>query len=117
MKSGILHENRFGELVVGWDHAMKINAFEERYLSYLNITVMGWNIGVSNEILGLAFLFFLWDNALQKLRMIPSHFAKCKPQIRTLYVLVQQLWSCNKQNCLQRKSSIVFGKFNMEPDL
>ena len=91
MKSGILHENRFGEVVVGWDRAMKINAFEERYLSYLNITVMGWNIGVSNEILGLAFLFFLWDNALQKLRMIPSHFAKCKPQIRTLYVLVQQL--------------------------
>ena len=76
----------FGELIATWDRAKKLNAFEERHLDCLNIIVMRWNFGASNEILGFAFLLFLWDNGSQKLR-IPSHFAKCEPLIRTLSIL------------------------------
>ena len=43
-----------------------------RTLSFLNIIVIRWNFGARNEILSFAFLLFLWDNALQKLR-IPLH--------------------------------------------
>ena len=72
----------FGELIATWDRAKTLNAFEERHLDCLNIIVMRWNFGASNEILSFAFLLFLWDNDSQKLR-IPSHFAKCEPLIRT----------------------------------
>ena len=54
-----------------------------RKLFCLNIIVTRWNLGTRNEILSFVFLFFLWDNASQKLR-IPSHFAKCEPLIRIL---------------------------------
>ena len=75
--SGILHESWLGELVAGWDRSRKLNAFEERYLACLNIIVMRWNFGASNEILSFALLLFLWNNASQKLR-IPSYSAVVK---------------------------------------
>ena len=57
-----------------------------RTISCLNIIVRWWNFGgARNETLSLALLLFLWDNALQKLR-IPSHFAKCEPLICTLVI-------------------------------
>ena len=55
-----------------------------KMLSWLNIIVTRWNFGARNKILSFAFLLFLYDNALQKLR-IPSHFVKCKPLLRTRY--------------------------------
>ena len=69
-----------GGLFAGWDHVRKL----WRMLSCLNIDVTRWNFGAKNEILGFAFLLFLWDNASQKLK-IPLDFAKWKPLICTLY--------------------------------
>ena len=49
----------------------------------LNITVTRWNFGARNKILSFSFLLFLWDNALQKFRIL-LYFVKCKPLILTL---------------------------------
>ena len=57
-----------------------------RTIFCLNIIVRLQNFGgATNETLSLAFLLFLWDNTLQKLR-IPLHFAKCQPLICTLVI-------------------------------
>ena len=73
---------------LAWEGGWRIRSCQEieyfwRTLSSVNIIVTRWSFDARNAILSLAFLLFLWDNALQKLR-IPLHFTKCELLICTL---------------------------------
>ena len=53
---GILHKSWLGEVVAGWDHIKKLNAFEECYLAWILL----WNQTLVQEMKYLAsnFCFF-----------------------------------------------------------
>ena len=84
--SGMLHERWLGKLISGWDRARKSNAFEERYLACLNIIVMRWNFGTSNEIAS-----HVCFSGIMLLRNLELHFAKCEFLFRTLLLLYKEL--------------------------
>ena len=58
MKSGILHRSLLGNVVAGWDHVRKWNAFEEHYSAWIFLL---WDETLVQETkyLALHFLFFL----------------------------------------------------------
>ena len=83
-----INDVRYTARKLAWRGGCRMRSCQEikcfwRTLSCLNIMVKRRNFGARKEILSFAFLFLLWNNASQKLR-ISSHFAKCEPLIRTL---------------------------------
>ena len=86
-----INDVRYTARKLAWRGGCRMRSCQEikcfwRTLSCLNIMVKRRNFGARKEILSFAFLFLLWNNASQKLR-ISSHFAKCEPLIRTLYYI------------------------------